>query len=350
MKKVHYIFLFLLAVTIFSGKAQNVSTLVPEFPGDGEFSFDLEGNLYVNDSGENGALDGDAVYKVNPTTGTFSLFRSELPIWVVGSVFDAAGNLLVTGWSEGIITRISLDGTTAIPISEDINGAGSLALDNKGNIYVVEYIDNTVLQFDSDGTYIKEFSNDSKILNPAGLVYSETKEVFYVSNWTTGEILEINAHGNATVIATLEVPNAGPMKLFGNYLIVTAPLHHVIYKIDLNNPQNVTVFAGIKNVKGNLDGAIGTATFDTPTGIGSLNGETWYVTENFEGTGRLRVIEEVVLDTPHFNERVRTRIYPNPSQDILKIDFGEAIAEDVQITVFDINGKKIQVPFRYSGM
>lgn len=321
--------------------AQIVTTLVPSFPGDGEISFDSEGNIYVNDSGENGNLDGKSVWKVTPE-GAFDLFHDNLPVWVVGSKFHPNGNLLVTGWAAGTISSISPDGAMSSIITSNINGAGSLEIDENENIYVAEYSESRILKCDTNGGNCVTFATDEPILFPAGLAYVEETGKLYSTNWTNGKIIEIDNNGLVTLFAQLPVPNAGPIKIYGNHMIVTSPQHHVVYKIPMNSPQLIEVLAGIEDIQGNIDGPVGTATLDTPTGIGLFEPGKLYIAEMFNGTGRLRVLEDSNLGVADFTSEVFTSIlYPNPAHSLINLNFSDT---SITTVVSDVLGRKLVVP------
>lgn len=324
---------------------QTVSTLVSEFPGDGEISFDSEGNIYVNDSGENGILNGDKVYKVTPS-GEFSLFQDNLPIWVVGSMFDLNGNLLVTGWQAGTISRIAPDGNSSQVIVRGINGAGSLEVDEAGNIYVAEYLMHRVLKYDSDGNNLTVYASGNPIRNPAGLAYVESTGNLYVSNWTNNKICVIDSNQNATVFAEIEEQSVGPIKIFGNYMYATSPQYHKIYKINMSNPAEVILFAGTGQL-GNKDGDISIATFNTPTGIGTINGDTFYVAETYQNTGRLRIITGLTNEISDQDRSGTPRGYhleqnfPNPFNPSTTIKYRINKLSFVTLKVYDVLGNEV---------
>jgi sugar lactone lactonase YvrE len=332
---------FFLFIGINFSFGQMVSTLVNEFPGDGEISFDSEGNIYVNDSGENGILNGDKVYKVTPS-GDTSLFRSNLPIWVVGSTFDHNGNLLVTGWQAGKISRISSDGATSTVIATGINGAGSLEIDADENIYVVEYLTNKVLKFDSSGANVSDYAVGFPIQNPAGLAYLETSKKLYVSNWTNNKICVIDSNQVVSTFAEIPDPSVGPIKLFGGYLFACSPQYHKIYKINLQDSTDIQLFAGTGTL-GNTDVDISIATFNTPTGIGSLDGDTFYIAETFEVTGRIRLIEGVLLGQ-HKLKRQELKLFPNPSTNSINISYPNLFSSNLQVFIYSVEGKRIAQP------
>ncbi len=324
-------------------QGQTVTTLVEAFPGDGEISIDNEGFIYVNDSGENGNLDGKSVWKVDPQNGSFSMFRDNLPIWVVGSMFDLSGNLLVTGWQAGTVSRISSDGSSDSIIISGVNGAGSLEVDELGNIYVVEYILNNVKKYDSNGVFVENIASGSPVVNPAGLAYVQATGKMYVSNWTNGNIIEIDMINNtSSIFATIDTPNVGPIKIYGNYMYATSPGYHRIYVIDMLTGES-ELFAGT-GTPTNVDGDISTATFNTPTGIGSPdNGNTLYIAEMFQGTGRLRVIEDVLGYQDNSDFEKKAKLFPNPGNDQLRLNYhgNEKITET---TFYDVQGRKMNIP------
>ena len=344
------VFILLTAFLSIGIKAQTVTTLVPEFPGDGEISFDAQGNIYVNDSGENGNLDGKSVYVVDPIDGTFNLFHDNLPVWVVGSMFDLNGNLLVTGWSAGTISSITADGSMHTNIVGGISGAGSLEVNELGHIFCAEYLTDSVLVFDGV-TNPPVYATEGTIEHPAGLAYEQSTGRLYVSNWTNSTISVIDpVTHQSSQFATIGVPNVGPIKIIGDYMLATSPQYHVIYKIEMANPSNVELFAGIVGLPGNQDGALSFATFNTPTGIGSLDGQTVYVSEQYEYgtgliTGRLRVIEGANLGMGETTPEPTISIYPNPASNQINISTKSNLSnfdfKDMKLEIFDVSGKSL---------
>lgn len=339
MKKIKILALVSIIFYLNNSNAQTVSTLVASFPGNDGISIDPSGNLYVNVSAQNGTFNGTSVYKVTPD-GQATLFSNNLPVFPSGSVFDLNGDLLVTGWSTGTISRIDSFGNHTLVVG-GLNTAGGLEIDPLGNIYVSESNSNRVLKFDDQGNNPVVYSSSNLINNSSGLTYRASTGDLYVANWNDGRINVISNSGITTSFVTLPTPNVGTIMNYGGYIFATSPLFNRIYKIHIDT-QQVDIFAGT-GISGNLDGDISVATFNFPIGVFTVDGDTFYVSETFAGGGRLRKIEGVSLGVDEFTTD-NVKIFPNPSSDILNISLHSNNAESIEASIYDINGRLMNTP------
>lgn len=319
--------------------AQTVSTLVPSFPGNDGISIGPDGNLYVNVWGQNGIYNGKTVYKVTPE-GEVSLFANNLSVFPSGSIFDLNGNLLITGWASGTITRIYQDGSNTLIVS-GINGAGGLEVDPMNNIYISEYNNHRILKLDSLGNNPIVFSAASSINGPSGLTYVTATGDLYVGNWDDGRISVMAEDGTTSDFVTLPTPNVGTMMNHDGYIYATSPLHNKIYKINIE-AKLVELFAGT-GATGNLDGPADTATFNFPVGIATADGQTFYVSETYLGVGRLRVIENVAVDTDEVTTENRCSLFPNPSSSKLGVRCDSKNFDGLEMELYDVRGQLIQL-------
>lgn len=338
--KIKIVSLLVLCAFPFIINAQTVSTLVSSFPGNDGISIGPDGNLYVNVWGQNGIYNGKSVYKVTPE-GEVSLFSDNLSVFPSGSIFDLNGNLLITGWASGTITRINPDGTSNLIVS-GINGAGGLEVDPMNNIYISEFYNNRVLKLDSLGNNPVVFSSANSINGPSGLTYVASTGNLYVGNWNDGRISVIAADGTTSNFVTLPTPNVGTMMNIDGFIYTTSPMHNKIYRINIET-KLVELFAGTGAI-GNLDGPANTASFNFPIGIATTDGQTFYVSETYLGGGRLRVIENVAVDTEEvFDDKNRCGLFPNPCTSKLNV-YCDAILEPFEVEVYDAKGRLVGLP------
>lgn len=102
-----------------------------------------------------------------------------------GIVTDNRGNLYVAGFSDNTIYKIGPDNKKIVYIkSEKIDGPIGLAMDTPGNIYIANYNKDNILKVDKNGTITELLSNVSK---PYCI-------------YTTGNLLFISSQGSNSVV------------------------------------------------------------------------------------------------------------------------------------------------------
>lgn len=148
----------------FDSTGNFISTIGSVGSADGQFSdptsvaVDKSGNLYVTD------LNNYRIEKFNPS-GNFILkfgtrgdgdgqFQNPR-----GMAFDASGNLYVADLIHPI-QKFDPSGNFISHIGEGtINGAQGIAIDKSGNIYVLDNGSPQVVEFSSDGTFVKKWGS-----------------------------------------------------------------------------------------------------------------------------------------------------------------------------------------------
>ena len=126
-----------------------LTTFASGFNNPSDLAFDSVGNLYVSNHG-NGT--GSTVSKISPE-GIVSEFATgfEAPL---GLAFDSVGNLYVSNYNSGIINKVTADGVTsvfaAIP-NKPLARLQYIIFDEQGNLYVPSYGHNVIYSINIDG-------------------------------------------------------------------------------------------------------------------------------------------------------------------------------------------------------
>lgn len=197
---------------------------------------DTQGNVYVADTGKsfitkipatgagyNGVNKGFSTSLVSLGSG----FNAPTGVCV-----DAAGFIYVADNGNGLLKKMSPDGTTITSIGTGLVKPAGVVLDNAGNIYVADNGDNTVKKIaagtNTTTVLASGFSNVTGItLNGAGNIF--------VTDRGNNSVVEVFATGDTTVIAT-GVSGLGPGIFAGPYpigaLYIGAP-----GRIDLIKPS-----------------------------------------------------------------------------------------------------------------
>lgn len=85
-------------------------------------------------------------------------------------------------------------------IATGFSAPAGLAFDRQGNLYVANFLSNSVDRISPDGTRT-QFSSGANLKGPIGLVVDEHNNV-YVANYNGGTVARINPAGVSTIIAT----------------------------------------------------------------------------------------------------------------------------------------------------
>lgn len=275
---------------------------------------------------------------------------------------DSQGNLYGSSFYGGTVTKIAPDGTVSNFVS-GLAWANGLAVDSEDNIYVCEYLNESINKYDNDGNLIvkmplgsgypsglikayksdnmiytdvgdnsvKELAQDGSIrtlyqgapLNiPVGLAFGPGGDL-YIGNYIGREIYRLPKGGSeleyvATVPALNGVwPYLSFIAYAQGFLYGTVYGEHKIFQIDPRNVDDVEVYSG--SIEGNLDGNIADATYSYPSGIiSNQSGNTLYISE-FSGLGNVR---KITNGNGHKSESTNTfqiQSYPNPASDVLNI-------------------------------
>jgi hypothetical protein len=90
--------------------------------------------------------------------------------------------------------------TTLRVVATGFNAPAGLAFDRSGNLYVANYLSNSIDRIAPDGTKA-QFSSGSNLRGPIGLITDDAGNV-YVANYNGGTVAKINPAGVSTVVAS----------------------------------------------------------------------------------------------------------------------------------------------------
>ncbi|MEO5717265.1 MAG: immunoglobulin domain-containing protein [Chthoniobacterales bacterium] len=101
-------------------------------------------------------------------------------------LFDAAGNLFVSNayggpTQTGSVQKFAPDGTGTVFADSRFSIAYGLALDAAENVYVSNFVGNTVLKFAADGTYLGVFAS-SPLKGPHGMFFDSDGNLLVANN------------------------------------------------------------------------------------------------------------------------------------------------------------------------
>lgn len=125
-----------------------------------------------------------------------------------GIALDDKGNLYVTNWSGGTITKIDTDGN-ASTFADNVGSPSGLAFGPDGNLYASGFSQDEIYRISPEG---EESVFVTDMHTPAGLSFSNDGKLL-VNNRTSNEVLEIDistgtsevaAQGLKTPVATVE--------------------------------------------------------------------------------------------------------------------------------------------------
>jgi len=328
MKKTTLMFVLVWALAL-TGTAQTVTTFTEGTPDDA-IALDQEGNIYASN------FTGDTVFKYT-TTGTMTEFITGLDT-PNGIAFDANGNFFVCDWNANTIYKYDALGVLLNSYAATGKPSGMIKSFTGTQMIYTEYQGNKINRLEDDGT-ITLLSDDPELNGPVGLAFDENGNLF-VGNYNDRKIFKVLPSGDLEYIAQLPASGANPNLGFITYglgrLWGTIMGDHKIYTINPNEIDSYLVYAG--STLGSEDGPLATATFNRPNGIlANETGDILYITDF--GSKNLRIVSDVVLDTPDNTLNLDIAVYKEGSDSLaIKLPQPE---NNVALRVYNLLGQAI---------
>ncbi|GHU83901.1 hypothetical protein FACS189468_9440 [Spirochaetia bacterium] len=122
---------------------------------------------------------------------TYTGFRSP-----TGIAVDPEGNLYVSNWSGGSVSKLDTKGNHTI-FALNMGSPAGLAFDNDGNLYVADYSQDVIYRI---------AQNKNKVIfarglhTPTGISFNKNGELL-VANRSSNEIVKVNASGRVELVA-----------------------------------------------------------------------------------------------------------------------------------------------------
>lgn len=122
---------------------------------------------------------------------TFTNFSSP-----TGIAIDDVGNLYVSNWSGGTVTKIDINGEYSV-YADNIKAPAGLAFDLNGNLYIADYSGDVIYIVSKDG--IKRIFAEG-LHTPTGISFNQKGELL-VANRGSDEIVKIDSTGKSILVA-----------------------------------------------------------------------------------------------------------------------------------------------------
>ena len=196
-----------------------------QFCGPWGIRFDASGNMWVADGGNNRVVEfnssgtylmsiGTGYQGAGGTIGNTGSGNGQF-YEPSGIAFDASGNIWVTEQNNNRVQEFNSSGTFLRGIGCGYNGiSGSIgssgtgngklnnpydvAIDASGNVWVVDYLNNRVQEFNSSGTYLRKFgsqgSGNGQLSQPGGIAIDASGNL-WVTEQDNQRVSEFNSSG-----------------------------------------------------------------------------------------------------------------------------------------------------------
>lgn len=112
-----------------------------------------------------------------------------------GIAVDKNGNLYVSNWSGGTVTKVDTDGKHSV-FAGGMGAPAGLAFDNHGMLYISDYSKNVIYKVTPDG---KKSTFAQGFRTPTGIAFDKAGGLL-VTNRASGEIVKVDASGRAELV------------------------------------------------------------------------------------------------------------------------------------------------------
>lgn len=133
-----------------------------------------------------------------------------------GIAVDTEGNLYVSNWSGGSVTKVDTKGNHSV-FAGGMGSPAGLAFDKRGNLYVSDYSHDILYTVGPDGkkiTFAKGFHT------PTGIAFNRAGELL-VANRGSNEIVKVDATGKVALVAGGMRTPVGVVEDFEGNLYIT---------------------------------------------------------------------------------------------------------------------------------
>ncbi|GMO20707.1 MAG: hypothetical protein Ta2A_27300 [Treponemataceae bacterium] len=142
-----------------------------------------------------------------------------------GIAVDREGNLYVSNWSAGNVTKVDANGNHTI-FARNMGSPAGLAFDNDDNLYVADYSQNVIYRIAKNKSRDDLLKNKTEIIfarglhTPTGISFNKNGELL-VANRSSNEIVKVNASGKVSLVAKGMRTPVGVTQDSGGNLYVT---------------------------------------------------------------------------------------------------------------------------------
>jgi sugar lactone lactonase YvrE len=156
--------------------------------GSSGLAFDLSGNLYVSQMGN------DTIRKFNSSGAYVSIINTNLS-GPSGLACDTSGNLYAAnpyGSYGNTISKFDSSGVYVSNISSNLSSPYGQTFDNLGNLYAANFGGNSISKFDSSGVYLSNITTN--LVSPSDLAFDSLGNLYAV-NYTSNTISKFDSSG-----------------------------------------------------------------------------------------------------------------------------------------------------------
>ena len=132
-----------------------------------------------------------------PLSGTAGYIAPSLAFPVTVAI-DANHNAWIGDQNDSYVTRVSPDGKTVLPISCCVSPNG-LAVDQRGFVWVANYLGDSISQIANDGTVVAtgSFTSNGNIQHPQGIAVDGTGNL-WIANFRAAYLTELAGSNSTT--------------------------------------------------------------------------------------------------------------------------------------------------------
>ncbi len=181
------------------------------------------GNVYVVNGGgveavevygaEGGAPSGGAPAQLTGAqtpSGAFSIGSEPADVAIDNSLGSSGGEIYVTDVFNGVVDRFKLNGSNEYEYRSQLTGFSEplgVAVDSSGNVFVADYGNDLVHEFNSAGEELTQYSTP-RVTRPQSVAVDAAGDLF-IQDYASQNLVELKRDVSGQVLSELELATSG---------------------------------------------------------------------------------------------------------------------------------------------
>ena len=165
---------------------------------------------------------------------------------IEGPAVDKLGQLFAVNYKkQGTIGVVTSQNNTELYLTLPGSSVGNgIRFDNKGNMYIADYVNHNIWQFNNTTKHLALFAHNSQMNQPNDIAIMDSGVLFASDpNWSksTGKLWRIDENGNTTLLEdNMGTTNGIEVSPDNKFLYVNESVQRTIWRYDLDKKGRIS--------------------------------------------------------------------------------------------------------------